>query len=252
VSGLTVDLRYTWRRGEHVRYTPALVALLAAGCYTTRVDIRPALPPAAQPNSVVIERGRAEVWAKGIPALAKKFFVINNIDQSSGLVNVSYAGDPQRYVVGPVITYTVQTQGSVPSSGAPATDDDSTGAALRPAAADQGQGTVYTFPGTAAAVEYVQAEGQRAAKVSRTVRLEGRANVVLEAMGPTKTLVTVNVRYVLTAGWRWHSLGNWLAPPPESVTIAFNTGGKASFIEHEDAFYYPTGEFEAELLAVFR
>ena len=39
-----------------------------------------------------------EAWSRAIPQIGKSFFVINNIDKSSGILNVSYTGDPEKYV----------------------------------------------------------------------------------------------------------------------------------------------------------
>jgi hypothetical protein len=228
----------------------ASAVLLLSGCYTTRVDVRPAQAPPARPNILVIEKSRAEVWTKAIPALAKRFFVINNIDQSSGLMNVSYSGDPQRYVVGPVLTYTVRAPGAGEGRGV---KDDAGAQEDQPglAHAPQAPWGVASFPGAQARVEYMVAEGNLAAVVTRRMVLEGRANVVLEAIAPGRTLVTVNVRYVLTQSRSWRAIGNFVPPAPDTQTISFNTGGRAAFGENEDALYYPTGALEAELLAVF-
>lgn len=211
-----------------MKIAPALLAaLLSAGCYTTKIDIRPAERPTSAENSIVVERSRAELWAKGIPALASRFFVINNLDQTSGLVNVSYAGSPVRYVEGPILTYSVMQGAGSPQRST-------------------------TFLGTQDKVDYVYAQGERAAIVHRAMKLEGRANIVLEELGPAKTRVTANVKYVLTQSKSFEPVGRWIPPPPVSATIDFNSGGSGSFTDHPDATYYASGALEAELLDAFR
>lgn len=222
-----------------MKYGLLIAALLSAGCYTTRLDVRPATPPAARSNSIVIDRPRAEVWAKGIPVLAKRFFVINNIDQSSGLLNVSYSGDPQRYVVGPDFTYAVEHP--IPeTSSADATGEERNAPEVE---------TTTTFHGTQAVARYSVVQGMVSTKVTRTTSLDGRANIVLEALSPAKTLVTVTVKYLLSVNYS--GSGFETRPADLTRTIVFNTGGKGSFDIHPDAFYYSTGELESELLAAF-
>src|SRR6266568_2372792 len=82
--------------------------LLVAACVTGNREIIPAMRPAELQNSITVDRPRAEVWAKGIPQLGQRFFVINNLDQASGFVNVSYSGDPEKYVDGGTARFTVQ------------------------------------------------------------------------------------------------------------------------------------------------
>jgi hypothetical protein len=49
-------------------------------------------------NSKILEKPRDAVWNAAVPALGKQFFVINNMDKSSGFINLSYSGDPETFV----------------------------------------------------------------------------------------------------------------------------------------------------------
>jgi len=58
-------------------------------------------PPTTQPvlnNSIVVNKSKDEVWKEIVPALGGAFFVINNLDKESGLINISYRGAPEKYV----------------------------------------------------------------------------------------------------------------------------------------------------------
>lgn len=223
-----------------------LVGAAAAicACYTSRVQVTAIPRPPERSNSVVINKSRADVWASGVRTLAKRFFVINNLDQASGLINVSYSGDPQRYIGGPIITHTIE----MPGSDAAPPADTSTAADPRPER-DNSHREPYakvSFPATQATAEYGEMMGQSMVHVTRQVSLEGRANIVVEEVGPASTRVTANVRYIVTEKTTRHlGIRSFL---PETEVFSFNTGGQAEFLT---AHLYPTGAFETELISSF-
>ncbi len=69
---------------------------LAAGCAGKMDVIRPG--SYSMSNVKTIEKPREQVWNASVPELVKHFFVKNNLDKSSGLIKVSYRGDPEKYV----------------------------------------------------------------------------------------------------------------------------------------------------------
>src|SRR5690554_3895515 len=75
----------------------ALTLTVLTGC-AGKLDYHRPTTPVAMQNEKVIKKSRDQVWDDAVPALGKQFFVINNLDKSSGLINVSYSGDPERYV----------------------------------------------------------------------------------------------------------------------------------------------------------
>jgi hypothetical protein len=81
---------------EAVRRLHIIVATFIALCLAAcagKVDyIRPASQAAPSANAKVIAKPRAAVWSASVPELGKQFFVSNNLDKSSGLINVSYNG----------------------------------------------------------------------------------------------------------------------------------------------------------------
>ncbi|UUZ73433.1 hypothetical protein LP415_09480 [Polaromonas sp. P1(28)-8] len=80
----------------------AVIALLGitflAGC-AGKVDyIRPTTKATPGSNVKILNRPREAVWTAAVPELGKRFFVINNLDKASGLINISYSGDPEKYI----------------------------------------------------------------------------------------------------------------------------------------------------------
>ena len=73
--------------------------------------------------------------------------------------------------------------------------------------------------------------------------LEGRINIVLEAVGRDRTMLTVNTRYVLSKNHRF-SDGSSL-----DESISFNTGGNEKFPDSPTRCY-ANGVLENEVLAV--
>ena len=153
----------------------------------------------AASNVKMIEKPRDQVWASSVPELGKRFFTINNLDKSSGLINVSYTGDPEQFVDCGIIKSFVKNA--------------------------RGERT-YEFPGGKAQQIYeIMANGQLQF-IDRRMSLEGRVNVIFEQEGPSRTKVTVNTRYVLTRTQTISTLDGRTAQM--SDTTAFNSGGNAT------------------------
>lgn len=197
----------------------ALAAYLLSGCITGRIDVVPPKPVELGDHSVVVNRTRSDVWAVAIPRLGKAFFVINNLDQSSGLINVSYSGDPERHIDGGTITSMVENA--------------------------RGPRT-YTFPASRARQAYEQYANGALVGIDRRMSLEGRINIILEELQKEQTRVTVNVRYILTKTIMAQGGTN-------TETISFDSGKKGQFIVGGREFdYWPTGTLESDVLAAFQ
>ena len=74
-----------------------MLSVLAIGCATS-LDYRPPNNILPQKNSVEINKSKDELWKQIVPALGKNFFIINNLDKESGIINISYSGDPEKYI----------------------------------------------------------------------------------------------------------------------------------------------------------
>jgi hypothetical protein len=178
-------------------------------------------------NSIEISKSREAVWAATIPALGKQFFVINNLDQSSGLINVSYSGDPEKYIdCGTVSSYVKNARGE----------------------------RTYTFPGSQASTNYeMMVNGAFLIFINRTMSLDGRVNLIFESIGPSRTRVSANTRYVLKRDQTLRDVQGRSQTLNHSISL--NSGQQVSFPAGNDGRALqciPTGALEAELLDTIR
>ena len=202
-----------------ILFVSAALTLLS-GCVSTASYVP---PQAYEPviNSVEIDTPRSDAWKKAVPALARQFFVINTIDQSSGLINISYSGDPEMYVDCGIAT--VETPGGEPFR--------------FPYAASQSFAFMLIDP----------------YHVTRKVTLDGRVNLVFEEVAATRTRVTASTRYVLTRVMDAFSPGK--RPINLSGTVSFNTNQSGSFGSSQDGqnvICSPTGKLERQLLDLLK
>lgn len=154
-------------------------------------------------KSKTVNMSKDQVWKKIISKLSETFFVINNIDKESGLINISYSGDPQKYVdCGEIYSYIENLRGK----------------------------RTYQFPASSAHQEYEIWEDQLM-PVKRNMSLEGRINIVVQEIEPEKTQVSVNSKYIITKEFSVYRTdyntyqGFW---QKSSETFSFNTGGKGT------------------------
>lgn len=207
---------------------PMLFSLLAitalAGCAGKLDYVRPSTPLRVE-NSIVIDKARDAVWNAMIPALGKQFFVINNLDKSSGLISISYSGDPELYVdCGRVTSYVKNARGE----------------------------RTYEFAGAKASQQYEVMSDAGLFMISRRMTLEGRINLIFEEAGPQKTRVTANTRYVLSREMQVQSASATF-PQTRRDSISFNSGQSASFPSARDGRALecqPTGRFEMDVLSL--
>jgi len=187
-------------------------------------------PTAPTPATTVttIARPLEAVWQASVRTLGTQFFVINTIDKSSGLINLSYAGDPEKYVdCGQITSYVKNAAGE----------------------------RTYEFPGARAAQFYEIMEGGDLFRLLRTMALQGRVTVLFEDLGPDQTRVTLNTRYVLTKEVKAQHVA---ARYPEyfTETIAFNAGGAAAFpssnINGQATTCVATGQLEHDILTAIQ
>lgn len=202
-----------------------LLAIVITGCAGRLDYIRPATNAHVE-NSEIIDKPREAVWNAAVPALGKQFFVINNLDKSSGLINLSYTGDPEAYVdCGRVVSYVKNLRGE----------------------------RTYDFAGAKAEQSYEVMNGSGLFAIQRTMSLEGRVNVVFEEMGPDRTRVTVNTRYVLSRVLQIQETGG--GSQNRNDSISFNSGSGASFPASRDGRAtecVATGKLEHELLSLIK
>lgn len=196
-----------------------LALTLLSGCVSSD---RNYTPPQATSKAVQttkeVDRPREEVWSALVSGLGSQFFVINNMDKASGFINVSYSGDPEKYVDGGELYFKVEN--------------------LRGP-------REYRFPASRANAQYEAFAGGILMGLNRRLALEGRLNVVVTEPSPGRTRVMVNTRYVLTLNVTGqNAMGQPLQP--HSETISFNTGSEAKL--SSGTTFRSTGELEAAVL----
>ncbi len=180
----------------------ALAATVLAGCAGKIDYIRPTTQMTPGQNSKLIQKPREVVWATSVPALSKQFFVINNLDKSSGLINLSYSGDPEKYIdCGRIKSFVKNAQGE----------------------------RTYDFAGAKAQQSYeIMNPGVGLFFLDRRMSVEGRVNLIFEEVDANTTKVTANTRYVVNRTQAVRSAGGGF-PQNSSDSISFNSGGSAPF-----------------------
>ncbi|EJE4708367.1 hypothetical protein ASV39_001573 [Vibrio parahaemolyticus] len=193
------------------------IGLLLSGC-AGKVDYTQPTNTYKTNNSVTVNMPRSAVWKNMIPSLGGTFFVINNLDKDSGFINISYSGDPEKYIdCGVIDSYVMNARGE----------------------------RNYNFPAASSYQEYETMENGNLLFIKRKMNLEGRANIIVQDISSDSTLVTVNTRYVVTKDIAFSN------PQGQSHhmndSISFNTNGSASFPQQTTC--YATGALEKELLS---
>jgi hypothetical protein len=214
------------------------LAVFLSGCVTpgnSRLDYVPPQIVGASRNEVSLAEPFDTVWDRLVGKLATGFFVINNIDKASRLINVSFSSDsPERYV-------------------------------------DCGKSTrQFAFNSEAKTYTYQVAADSRykatatwgpfnnlpsVAEISRDTSLEGRINVYVAPNSADATRVTVNVRYILRiatsgAGTAYNAFGvpaQQFSVPNSSSEIAFTTNESAT---KDEITCRATGELEQTILGM--
>ena len=155
-----------------------------------------------------------------IPALGKQFFIINNLDKESGLINISYSGDPETYVdCGRIKSYVKNARGE----------------------------RTYDFPSARAyqAYEVMDTEGGTGYwQVERKVQLEGRMNLILQEIDAGSTNITANTKYIVT---RTFSTQGPNGRDSGTDSVSFNSGQSAT-LPGAKTECRATGKFERDVL----
>jgi len=190
-------------------------------------------PPASSKNienTITINKSKEEIWSSFVPALAKSFFVINNIDKSSGFINVSYSGDPEKYVdCGQIHSWVKNIQGR----------------------------RSYDFPRSRSYVEYEFVENGHLYQIKRHLTLDGRINITFEETASKETIITVTVKYVLSKNSEIFYLvvdrnlhSSWESRI-FTDTASFTSGGEGYFTNDPDSCQ-ATGLLEKEIIDLLR
>jgi len=196
---------------------------IISGC-STSIDYTPPLD--IRESATVILRDPFEAaWTKSVTALGGSFFVINNIVKDSKFINLSYSGDPEKYVDCGHVAINVK----------------------------EGIGTTtYQFPGARRSVQYKLARGFSTAVVNRQMYLESRINILFEELDKNETGLKVVVRYIVTrTGTETvidHINNQTSTLPLPPLSFSFNTGGSDSAPGETNLTCRATGEMERAVI----
>ena len=195
-------------------------------------------------NEAVVRLPFSDTWDRLIGQLAKSFFVINNVEKASRMINVSFSTDkPEEYVDCGTSERTFQYAKESQTYRYPVA-----GSSTFKALGHWNNGYYY-LP----LIDYM----------SRKLSLEGRINISV-APKEQNTIVTVNTRYILTArvsGQRQLINGygvpfrERISLPETTDSVSFNTGqiGSADWGGEQEPQHVKcrsTGKIETEILAM--
>jgi hypothetical protein len=185
-------------------------------------------PLEAKESTTVILRDPFEAaWSKPVRAVGGSFFVMNNIVKNSKIINLSYSGDPEKYVDCGHVAVNVNEPIST---------------------------TTYRFPGARRHVEFRSARGFRTSFVNRQMSLEGRINILFEGLEKNETGVKVVVRYLLTRTGTEavpdHLKNSSSTLPLPPLIFSFTTGGSDSTTGETTFTCRPTGAMEKALIDI--
>ncbi len=168
---------------------------LVGGCASATHQYTPPTSLSTPENEVVLNEPFEVVWDRMVKNLSADFFVINNIEKVSRLMNISFsASSPGRYV--------------------------DCGRTRRTFTNLQGE-LVYEYA-AADSSRYTWTDGRGVAlNIVRTTKLDGRTNIYVAPEGG-KTVVRVNTRYIVNIQLQRYSLTGQFAGT-EQHTWAFNT-----------------------------
>ena len=168
---------------------------LVGGCATSSYIYTPPTSLSTPENEVVLNEPFEVVWDRMVKNLSAEFFIINNIEKVSRLMNISFsASSPGRYVdCGRTRRTFTNLQGEQ---------------VYEYASADSSRYTMTNARGIA--FNFV-----------RTTKLDGRTNIYVAPEGG-KTVVRVNTRYIVNIQVQWYNLAGQPAGTAQH-TWAFNT-----------------------------
>lgn len=195
------------------------LVLVVAGCSSGKFTYIQPEKNYKTNNLIRIDKPRSEVWKKILPPLRSSVFIINNLDKNSGVINISYSGNPEKYVdCGIIDSYVNDAQGE----------------------------RTYNFPASSEYQEYETiGDDDNLYLMERKMNLEGRIKITVQEVSPDSTFVAVNSKYVVTK--------KLLISNPEgeggnlSDRVSFPTNGSASFLGSK-TICYATGALEKEVL----
>lgn len=190
------------------------------GCVGGKLIYNPPTSHAKITNSLTVDESKEQIWKRAIVALSSSFFVINNLDKESGLINLSYAGSPEKCIdCGEIDSYVKNFAGE----------------------------RRYKFPASTEYKVYEVMSGTNLFRFQRKLTLEGRINIVIQEISENQSIVTVNIRYIVTKNNTIYDMQG--RSQSSSETISFNTNGYEKFSESSTICYASTN-LEKEIFEI--
>lgn len=199
-------------------------------------------PPARHVGSeIVVKKPFSQVWDKLVKGLAKSFYVINNIEKESRIINISFSSNSPENYINCGRTIRTYEQGMERKRYEYNVAASSNFKVARGKAGQFGQFLVTKY-------------------VNRITSLEGRVNIyVAPGQEKVRTQISVNTRYILTVDVSGYTsvqnvLGteiNRKAYPPKKSTHSFNTNqpNRAYFSQNvRNVTCNSTGQLEHDIL----
>ena len=148
----------------------ALALVFLVGCVGTFDYVGPA-PVDGVASSITIAKSKDDVWKQIVPTFPSARFVIQSLDKDTGIIVLSYTGEPERYVdCGEITSYVKNLRGE----------------------------RTYRFPAAAAVTEYEYMTGHEILVITRRMHLDGRLNLTVVDAGSQQTQISANAQYTLT------------------------------------------------------
>jgi hypothetical protein len=202
-----------------MKFVCSLLLLSLSACATpgaSRFDYVPPSVSAGQSTDVSVGEPFDAVWDRLVSRLAAGFFVINNIDKASRLINVSFSSDsPEKYVDCGRSTRQFSFKGEE-----------------RTYVYNVAQDSNYKVAGTWGPYNNLPS----VAEIYRDVSVEGRINVYVAPRTQRETRVSANAKYVLRvttngSGTAYNAFGTpvqHFPVPSSSSDISFTTAEAGS------------------------
>ena len=228
-----------------VTVTYVFLSIAVTGCATQGVNSYKYNEPiqVKVENETIVDIPYSSVWDRLVKQISKSFYIINNIDKESRIINLTFSTNkPEQYIdCGKTDrTYTQDDKTDKFDYAVAASSDYKSAAAQQP------------HPSWAS---YHM--------IHRRTNLEGRSNIYIAPSDKdnSKTVVTVNTRYIWTVaisgdyfienvrGSSFHKGPTTGTPPP--FTVSFNTSEKGESGGTGDKIYCVSkGTLEKEILGL--
>ena len=199
-----------------------ILAVAAAGCATSKLNYTPPVLETVH-NQVVVDAPFEEVWDRLVKNLASDFFVINNIEKSSRIINVSFStNNPSDFVT--------------------------CGLTSREFSNARGTQQYQYDPASSAQYTFTDVKGMLF-NASRTSRLNGRTNVYVAPDDSGGTMVSVNAKYVVDVSLSFTNVYN---QPAGAQNVSFDFSTKQPQVKTDGVTCIAKGNIEAKILGYAR